>query len=342
VATATEEREIVRSLPIARLDLDAAAECRDGADEEAIDRYVAAMSEGDVFPPVVVFDDGTAIRLADGRKRVLSAKRIGKDAIRARVYTGGRREAVLYAASANLTHGAVSSRADKRKAVEVVLRVAGDLADREIGRRCGVDHKTVASVRDDLSGSGEIPQIGGPRTVHRNGTSYTQDTSRIGSKPPACTTSAAPPNVQADPPDVAEGRRNGTIPADVDVEVTEPEPDDAEPIEQPAEMTDAEYLDSLPARPHLSELVRKRFDIEALLFRQITPIRLKYASACKAMTNQAKRDAKGHIGPWMSRHFWFLRSNGPGQWAACLECSGTGRVELIGQCAACHAAGYHL
>jgi hypothetical protein len=153
-----EVKPEVKSLLISQLKLDAAADCREGEDEETIERYAEAMGRGEVLPEVVAFDDGEVIRLADGKKRVLAAQRIGKRDIRVKVYPGGEREAILCAAKANITHGVASSQADKRRAVEAVLRVASDWTDREIGRQCGVDHKTVASARKRLSG--EIPQSG--------------------------------------------------------------------------------------------------------------------------------------------------------------------------------------
>lgn len=55
-------------------------------------------------------------------------------------------------------------------------------SDREIARRCGVDHKTVGRLRDDLSG--EIPQIPITRKVSRNGMTYTQNTANIGGSKP--------------------------------------------------------------------------------------------------------------------------------------------------------------
>jgi hypothetical protein len=170
-----EVKPEVKSLRISKLQLAAAADCRDGEDQETIERYAEAMGRGEVLPEVVAFDDGEVIRLADGRKRLRAHERIGKRDIRATVHRGGLREAILYAAGANLTHGVASSRADKRRAVEAVLRVASGLSDRDIGRKCGVDHKTVASARKRLSG--EIrhfslnPTVSGPsrNPIHHPG-----------------------------------------------------------------------------------------------------------------------------------------------------------------------------
>ena len=54
-------------------------------------------------------------------------------------------------------------------------------SDREIARACGVTHPFVARLRADLSGNDY--QIARERTVSRGGTTYQQDTSRIGGGP---------------------------------------------------------------------------------------------------------------------------------------------------------------
>ena len=52
------------------------------------------------------------------------------------------------------------------------------LSDREIGRRCGLDGKTIKALRQKLSG--DVPQV---RKVGRKGKSYFIDVSRIGKAP---------------------------------------------------------------------------------------------------------------------------------------------------------------
>ncbi len=125
-----------------------------GMDAGTVADYAAAMISGAEFPPVVLFHDGTAYWTGDGFHRVAAAREIGRKTIRGEIREGGSREAVLLAAGANSTHGLRRTQADKRKAVETLLR---DLewsrwSDREIGKACAVDHKTVGSARRELTG----------------------------------------------------------------------------------------------------------------------------------------------------------------------------------------------
>jgi hypothetical protein len=79
--------------------------------------------------------------------------------------------AVLYSVGANAAHGVQRSNADKRRAVETLLRDTewSQSSDREIARRCAVAHSFVLKVRQELSGLRN--QIAG-RKVARGDTVY--------------------------------------------------------------------------------------------------------------------------------------------------------------------------
>ncbi len=141
--------------------------------------YREELEAGAEFPPVVVFYDGTTYWLADGYHRLAAHATAGKETIAAEIHEGTKRDAILYACGANATNGIRRTNADKRQAVERLLNDEewSLWSDREIGRRCAVDHKTVSQVREDLSG--ELPQIDA-RMVTRGGTTYQQDTTNIG------------------------------------------------------------------------------------------------------------------------------------------------------------------
>src|SRR5262249_2804023 len=74
-----------------------------------------------------------------------------------------RRDAVLHAAAANAIHGLRPSSADRRRSVQALLEDEEwrNWSDREIARRCGVDHKTGAHVRQRLYTG--FPHMAAPR-----------------------------------------------------------------------------------------------------------------------------------------------------------------------------------
>jgi hypothetical protein len=146
------------TVPLASIKRDEALSCRArGIDARTVAEYAEAMRAGASFPPIVVFRDAKAGHcwLADGFHRTAAAELAGLAEIAADVREGGRRDALLHAASANSAHGLRRTNADKRHAVVLVLKSFPKWSDRKIGDACGVDHKTVGAARKV---SGEIPQ----------------------------------------------------------------------------------------------------------------------------------------------------------------------------------------
>lgn len=134
---------------LASIRLDGGTQARAAVDEDTIADYSEAYKRGDSMPPIIVFDDGQWLWLADGFHRVYGAQRAGLTELEFDVRRGPKRDAVLYAAGANAHHGLRRTNADKRRAVEMLLadEPTAALSDRWIADLAHVDHKTVAAVR---------------------------------------------------------------------------------------------------------------------------------------------------------------------------------------------------
>jgi uncharacterized ParB-like nuclease family protein len=134
--------------------IDGNTQSRAGIDEETVSAYVETWEATPAaFPPIDVFHDGTDYWLADGFHRLLSAKRAGIKSIKAAIHQGTSRDAFLFAAKCNATHGKRRTNADKRF---VVARLLNDQewckrSDRWIAEAAAVSHKFVASVRSQVS-----------------------------------------------------------------------------------------------------------------------------------------------------------------------------------------------
>lgn len=141
--------------------LDGDTQPREQIDEATVADYAEAIRDGANFPPVVVFNDGSARWLADGFHRFHATRAAGLPTILVEEHAGDRRAAMLYGFAANTKHGLRETRADKRRKIEVMLRDAEWVcwSNSEIARRCGVTDKTVASVRAELVGRSEIPNV---------------------------------------------------------------------------------------------------------------------------------------------------------------------------------------
>ena len=160
-----------RSIPIAEVH-DGGAQARVEMKPDTVREYADEMAAGAIFPPVVVYYDGTEYWLGDGFHRVDAARKLGRETIDAEVRTGGDRDAILHGTGANASHGLRRTQADKRRAVERLLRDEewGKWSSRKIAKAAKVDHKTVAKIRRELLGgefptparpNGEIPRTNG-------------------------------------------------------------------------------------------------------------------------------------------------------------------------------------
>lgn len=141
-------------LLIGRLCLDDDLQMRDGLDEGNVTRLVEILDAGGALDPIEVIYDGKLHYPTDGRHRIEAHKRKKLKTIRAHVNEGTRRDAILAAAGANSRHGLWRSNADKRRAVETLVRDEewGSWSDRKIADQCGVSHTFVANLRRESSG----------------------------------------------------------------------------------------------------------------------------------------------------------------------------------------------
>lgn len=137
----------------------AGTQVRAGINQQTVNRYAERMVDGETFPPVIVFFDGTEYHLADGFHRVESALACGFTTIDADVRAGSRQDAVWYALGANGRHGLPMTREDTRNAIALALREFCDRSNREIARQIGCTDKTVAVVRAELEATAAIPQL---------------------------------------------------------------------------------------------------------------------------------------------------------------------------------------
>lgn len=194
--TSSESSESsIQSVDIAKIRMDGGTQPRAKLFEEVVADYAEDMKQGAEFPPVVIYYDGEEYWLADGFHRVRAKEAIGAKEVTAEVHLGTQRDAVLHSVGANAAHGLRRTNADKRRAVNRLVRDREwrKWSDREIARRCGVSNSFVGDVRRELS---VIEQhINSPeemsdldptiRFAQRGGTVYEIDTTGIrkGSQP---------------------------------------------------------------------------------------------------------------------------------------------------------------
>ncbi len=179
----------LKDLLLDEITLDSDTQPRVEANRRALEEYAELVRyEEEQFPPVVVFWDGQRYLLADGYHRYAAYKGGWRKTIPCRIYSGSKRDAVLYSVGANGRHGLNMTNADKRR---VVIKLLEDpewsqWSDREIARRCHVDHSFVGKLRKSL-GSNTSDAERKPIYTNKHGGVSTMKISAIGKsqiKPP--------------------------------------------------------------------------------------------------------------------------------------------------------------
>jgi hypothetical protein len=144
-------------VPINKITRGPELQMRVAMNQEAVQEYAEALRRNETLPAVILYYDKAnpteTYDLADGYHRVAAAELAGLMVVLAEVRNGTRRDAILHALGANQAFGVRRTNADKRKAVEVMLRDEqwAQWSDREIGRKAGVSNDFVGKLRKQLS-----------------------------------------------------------------------------------------------------------------------------------------------------------------------------------------------
>lgn len=167
----------LEKIRLEKINVDGDLQVRDKINEDAVREYAEVIREGGKMPPVTVFFDGKSYHLADGWHRFFAHKQAAFAEIEAEVHDGTRRDAILFAVSANDKHGLRRTNADKRRSVLVLLEDFewSEWNNIKIAEVCGVSATFVDKIRKEMN----TPQPTA-RKVTRGGVEYTMDTSKMG------------------------------------------------------------------------------------------------------------------------------------------------------------------
>jgi len=157
----------IREIPLDELVLDPQLYLRDRLDDFTVERYADSWQR---LPPVTVYDVDGKLLLADGFHRHAAAVMQGKKTIRAEVIEGTFTDALDFVSSVNLFHGLPLTRAERRRAVEVKLKLHHDWSDRRMAEELAVSRELVAKTRKMLIEGHQIPN--NPGRVGADGKMY--------------------------------------------------------------------------------------------------------------------------------------------------------------------------
>ena len=158
----------IREIPLDDLVLDQNLNLRDRLDDFTVERYADSWER---LPPITVYEVEGRLLVADGFHRHAAAIMLGKRTIRAEISEGTFTDALDFVASVNLFHGLPLTRAERRRAVEVKLKLHHDWSDRRMAEELAVSRELVAKIRRQLIEAHQIPNL--PGRVGSDGKLYT-------------------------------------------------------------------------------------------------------------------------------------------------------------------------
>ena len=169
----------LEKIRLEKIKVDGDLQVRDKINEAAVREYADVIRGGGKMPPVTVFFDGKSYHLADGWHRFFAHKQAAFPEIEAEIHDGTRRDAILFALSANDKHGLRRTNADKRRSVLVLLEDFewSEWNNTKIAEVCGVSATFVDKIRKEMNTP--TPTT---RKVTRDGVEYDMDTSKMGKK----------------------------------------------------------------------------------------------------------------------------------------------------------------
>ena len=140
-------------LALYKIRIDGGTQARVKLNQDLVTEYAEHMKDGDKFPPITVFNDGSDHWLADGFHRFFAYKANNETMVEAEVINGTLEDATLYAFAANAKRGLSMSDEDNRNVITLMLKhpMWSLWSDREISRHVGVSNMTVGRVKQSLN-----------------------------------------------------------------------------------------------------------------------------------------------------------------------------------------------
>jgi ParB-like chromosome segregation protein Spo0J len=131
---------------------DGGTQVRAQLSQSQVEEYASQMREGDEFPSLDVFHDGSEYWLADGFHRFFAQKSNGLLEMECTVHQGTVRDALWFAIAANKNRGLDLDPKDKRANAERCLRDEewGKLSYTEIGKHVGLSKMTISRIAREI------------------------------------------------------------------------------------------------------------------------------------------------------------------------------------------------
>jgi hypothetical protein len=172
----------MKKLNLLTIKIDGGTQARVSLNQDVVKEYAESMREGDVFPPVTVFFDGSDYWLADGFHRYFATNFNGYTSIEADVKNGTLEDAILFAFAANGKRGLSMTAEDIRNIIYAMLRHPewSKWTNTAIAKHIGVSSMTVGRVKATMEKKADESTI--KKFIDKSGNESTVDTSKLATK----------------------------------------------------------------------------------------------------------------------------------------------------------------
>lgn len=179
----------MKKLNLLAIRLDGGTQARLELNQDTVAEYAERMRDGEEFPLITVFYDGTDHWLADGFHRYFAIKSnftrraitLDQASIEVEISEGTLQDAILHSYGANSKRGLAMTSADNRSVISNMLlhETFGKWSNAEISRHVGVSSMTVGRVKQSMA----MPEDDSKKTfTTKAGDKRTIDTKNIGRK----------------------------------------------------------------------------------------------------------------------------------------------------------------
>lgn len=141
----------IKAIELSNLVVDGGTDVRSEINEDIVNEYSEAARKKAKFPPLIVFDTGEEMLVADGFHRLCGFERQGVKKYDCDIRKGTKADALKFALGCNDEHGYRRTNADKRNAVIIALKEFDDSSDRTISEMCKVSHTFVGDIRKEIA-----------------------------------------------------------------------------------------------------------------------------------------------------------------------------------------------
>lgn len=172
-----------QTLKLTQIKIDGNTQAREELDQARVTEYSHQMKDGDKFPAITVFFDGSTHWMADGFHRYFANKSNGALEIECDVKEGTQRDAMFYAMGANGGRGAGWTPRDIKRICWILFEDDewGGMSNNAIARHVGCSSMTVGRHRHAWEDQQE-PNEEAPETVTyvKDGEAKQMNTAKIG------------------------------------------------------------------------------------------------------------------------------------------------------------------